>query len=69
MQALKSPKTHPTASRIYEMVREDIPNISLGTVYRNLAQLDKEGNILTLTVKEGSDHFDGNPEPHYHFDC
>ncbi|HCC34614.1 MAG TPA: transcriptional repressor [Ruminococcaceae bacterium] len=69
LQTLRSVKTHPTATRIYDMVREYIPNISLGTVYRNLSQLDEEGEILTLKAKEGSDHFDGNPEPHYHFYC
>ncbi|HFL3267987.1 TPA: transcriptional repressor, partial [Clostridioides difficile] len=29
---------HPTADYLYENLKKDNPNLSLGTVYRNLAQ-------------------------------
>ena len=60
---------HPTADAIYLSIREEFPNISLGTVYRNLNLLAEEGEILRLTCGDGSDRFDGNPAPHYHFLC
>ena len=60
---------HPTAEVIYQNVREVIPNISLGTVYRNLNQLADNGMILRLKGKNGAEHFDGNTEEHQHFIC
>ena len=45
---LHSTKSHPTAETVYENVRESIPNISLGTVYRNLALLEELGEIPYL---------------------
>ena len=66
---LMSTKEHPTADTVYANVRERYPNVSLGTVYRNLNRLAEEGQILRLTCGDGSDRFDGNPSPHYHFLC
>ncbi len=69
VNALQNTKAHPTASVVYETVRETIPNISLGTVYRNLAALAEDGKIKQLSVGDGSDHFDGDISPHSHFYC
>ncbi|MGN0242616.1 MAG: transcriptional repressor [Lachnospiraceae bacterium] len=66
---LRSRMDHPTADVIYEDVRKEIPNISLGTVYRNLSLLVQLGEIQQLSIDNGSDHYDGNPAPHYHFTC
>lgn len=66
---LHSTKSHPTAETVYENVREHIPNISLGTVYRNLNMLADAGDILRLSCGGTSDRYDGNPEQHYHFLC
>ncbi|MDP6560717.1 MAG: transcriptional repressor [Candidatus Binatia bacterium] len=33
-EAVKDETSHPTADQIYEQVRKDVPNISLGTIYR-----------------------------------
>ena len=62
-------RDHPTADMIYEDIREEYPNISLGTVYRNLALLTKMGEIRRLAVEGGADHYDGNLTPHSHFFC
>lgn len=59
---------HPTADTIYLNVKEEFPNISLGTVYRNLALLTDLGEILKITT-DGADRFDGHVEPHSHFLC
>lgn len=60
---------HPTADIIYTELREAFPNISLGTVYRNLNLLSDLGEIQKLACGDGKDHFDWNTTPHYHFIC
>lgn len=59
---------HPTADELYTQLRKELPSISLGTVYRNLSLLNNEGLIRKLACGT-ADHFDGNPNPHYHFCC
>lgn len=59
LQVLRSTDTHPSASAVYNEVRKLIPNISLGTVYRNLAALAEDGSVLSLSVGDGYEHFDG----------
>ncbi|MEM7819611.1 MAG: transcriptional repressor [Candidatus Aenigmatarchaeota archaeon] len=67
LNELRKVKTHPTASQIYEIVKWKIPNISLGTVYRNLRVLKELGMIQEF---EGEiSRFDGNPKNHKHFVC
>ncbi len=69
LNELCSRHDHPTANDIYEAVREILPNISLGTVYRNLNQLADNGIILRLPQPDSSNRFDGNPTKHYHICC
>ena len=69
LDVLRSTKSHPTADWVYEQVRQEIPNISLGTVYRNLKLLRDMGEIMELSFGSTYSRFDGNPEPHYHFSC
>lgn len=69
IEFLKSTTDHPTADEVYQHMRGLIPNISLGTVYRNLSQLAASGNILRLTADGKTDHFDACITPHYHFLC
>lgn len=66
---LMTRKDHPTADIVYTNVRRQIPNISLGTVYRNLTLLADLGEIERLRVGDGIDHFDADISPHYHFVC
>ena len=60
---------HPTAETVYMDIKEDFPNISLGTVYRNLSLLSELGEIQKISTGAGPDRFDGNPNPHCHFRC
>lgn len=60
---------HPTAETVYMDIKEDFPNISLGTVYRNLSLLSELGEIQKISTGAGPDRFDGNPKPHCHFQC
>lgn len=66
---LISRKDHPTADTIYMNVRKSYPNISLGTVYRNLTLLAEIGEISRIRIGDCVDHFDGDTKPHYHFIC
>ena len=68
LRVLKGTDSHPTADWVYAQVRAEIPNISLGTVYRNLKLLKEEGQILELDLA-GTGRFDGNTRNHYHFVC
>lgn len=60
---------HPTADMIYQSARSEEPNISLGTVYRNLKLLADEGVILTLETEDKRLHYDGDISRHSHFIC
>lgn len=66
---LSSVKTHPTADWLYSELRKVIPNVSLGTVYRNLNLLNEAGMIQKIEVGTPTDHFDANADNHYHFVC
>lgn len=66
---LATRKDHPTADAVYMNVRQSYPNISLGTVYRNLTLLADIGEIARIRVGDGVDHFDADISPHYHFIC
>lgn len=60
---------HPTADALYLSIREEFPNISLGTVYRNLNLLAEMGEISRFSCGDGSEHFDYRTDLHYHFVC
>lgn len=60
---------HPTADMVYTALQETIPNISLGTIYRNLSQLADRGMILRISCDGKADHFDAITMPHPHFFC
>lgn len=69
LEVLKNTKEHPDADAVYEKVREKIPNVSLGTVYRNLRELGELGELNTLETEDGSTHFDADTSRHAHFVC
>ena len=69
LKNLQSRRDHPTADMVYESVQIEEPNISLGTVYRNLSFLTENGQILKISTGTGPDHFDGFTEAHNHFVC
>lgn len=69
LNVLRGTNGHPTADAIYEQVRKMLPQISLGTIYRNLRVLVENGEILELNYGSSHNRFDGNPSDHYHFVC
>lgn len=66
---LSATTSHPTADWIYHQLHGDYPDLSLGTVYRNLAQLKSAGLIQSVGVINGQEHFDANVSPHTHLIC
>ncbi|MBR6452750.1 MAG: transcriptional repressor [Lachnospiraceae bacterium] len=66
---LQSRKDHPTAEMIYHTLRKSMPNLSAGTVYRNLGLLTELGQVKKLTGLDGVDHYDGDVSAHSHFIC
>lgn len=69
LRELRKVKTHPSADELYEIVRQYLPRISLGTVYRNLEMLSKIGEIRKIEVGGAIKRFDGNTTEHYHVRC
>lgn len=69
LDELMKVRTHPTAYEVHEMVKRVLPQISLGTVYRNLEQLSACGRILKLSFGNGNRRYDGNAAAHPHFSC
>jgi Fur family ferric uptake transcriptional regulator len=66
---LRKVRSHPTAQDVYTMVRKALPNISLGTIYRNLETLSDNGDIQRLAFHSGKRRYDGNPNNHPHICC
>ncbi len=60
---------HLTADTIYADLKKDNPELSLGTVYRNLTKLTEIGAIKKVSLPNQVDKFDKNLEPHAHFIC
>jgi Fe2+ or Zn2+ uptake regulation protein/peroxiredoxin len=68
LEVLQGTDSHPTAEWIFENVRRTVPDISLGTVYRNLNQL-ADGNLIQRLYDDGFVRYDGNTARHDHFRC
>jgi Fur family peroxide stress response transcriptional regulator len=69
LELLRSTDSHPTADWVYGRLKDEIPGLSMGTVYRNLKVLEEEGYIRKLPFGSTHDRFDANTAPHYHLVC
>jgi len=69
LRLLRSSRSHPTADQVYEEVRKEVPNISKGTVYRNLKVLKEMGLISEISLNGSLSRFEAKRESHYHFRC
>ena len=69
LACLKSTKTHPSAEWIYRQLKPQYPHLSLATVYRNLKQLEANGEIRSMGMVQGQERFDGCTAPHAHMVC
>ena len=69
LACVKGTDVHPSADWVYDRMRQEYPDISLGTVYRNLNHFKQQGMIQSLGTVNGVERFDGNTDPHVHFIC
>ncbi|MDO5445029.1 MAG: transcriptional repressor [Eubacteriales bacterium] len=69
IDALMAVKTHPSAEMLYEQLKPSIPDLSLGTVYRNLSIFTQEGSAQVVAHVNGKERFDGRTDAHAHFVC
>ena len=60
---------HPSAETVYAALKPQIPDLSLGTVYRNISLFKQQGLIVSLGSVNGVERYDGNLDPHVHFVC
>ena len=69
LQKIRGSYIHPTAEWVYQELKNEYPDLSLGTVYRNLTRFKEDGTIRSLGVINGQEHFDGELNAHDHFLC
>ncbi|MBD3385243.1 transcriptional repressor [candidate division KSB1 bacterium] len=69
LELLRSTSTHPTADWLYRQLKNEFPNLSLGTVYRNLATLIEGGQVKKIHFGSTFDRFEAKTQPHYHLIC
>ena len=69
LACLRSTTLHPGADWVYTQLKPDFPDLSLGTVYRNLTFFKEQGQIISVGTVNGVERFDGNTHPHVHFIC
>ena len=66
---LQNTTAHPSAETIYADLKSEIPDLSIGTVYRNLKLFQQQGLASCIATVNGVERFDGNTQPHVHFVC
>ena len=66
---LQNTKAHPSAETVYADLKQQIPDLSMGTVYRNLNLFRQQGLASVIATVRGVERFDANTDPHVHFIC
>lgn len=69
LEALRAHRSHPTAGEVYQDVRNQLPKLSLATVYRNLAKLSEQDLIRRIDSADGVSRYDAVTREHYHARC
>lgn len=69
LRAIRSTDRHPSAEWVFAEVRREYPDISLATVYRNIAEFKRDGVIRSVGHFSGQERFDGDTSEHSHFIC
>ncbi len=69
LEAIQSTDLHPSADWVYQTLKPQCPDLSLGTVYRNLAFFKEQGTVCCVGVVNGQERFDATVTPHTHFIC
>ena len=66
---LRGVTNHPSAETVFTELKQEIPDLSMGTVYRNLNLFKQQGLAVIVATVKGVERFDGNTDPHVHFIC
>jgi len=66
---LRSTDAHPTANWLFGKLKKEFPNLSMGTIYRNIGILVHQGLIGRIAFGSTFDRLDANVSDHYHFIC
>ncbi len=69
LNCMRGTTCHPTAEWVYQQLKPQFPDLSLGTVYRNIAAFKAEGVIDSVGVVNGLERYDANTQPHSHVVC
>lgn len=69
LSILQNTDTHPTASWVYDELKKEFNNLSMGTVYRNINILMDQNLVQKIEAGSSFDRFDANTDIHYHFVC
>lgn len=69
LDAIRSTTVHPSAEWVYMKLKPDFPDLSLATVYRNIAEFIEDGTVVSVGSVAGQERYDGRTEAHSHFIC
>ena len=69
LDALRGTDEHPSAEMLYARLKGEFPDLSLGTVYRNLAMFVADGEAVSVGAVGGQERYDADTAPHAHFIC
>ena len=69
LDCLRQSKAHPSAEMLFTQLKPQIPDLAMGTVYRNLTLFKQQGLVSSVATVRGVERFDGNTDPHVHFIC
>ena len=60
---------HPSAEMIYQILKPEYPDLSLGTVYRNIKGMVESGDVICVGHVDGKERYDAHVHPHAHLVC
>ena len=66
---LHGSESHPSAEALYAAASDEMPGISLRTVYQTLNDLASMGELTALDLGTGAARFDPNRTEHHHLVC
>jgi len=69
LDTLKRLGSHPTIEELHAEIQKNYPAISKTTIYRNLRVLAQNGVVRQVSLPDGLERYEGQPNPHYHFQC
>ena len=69
LDAIRASSDHPSAEMLYAELKPRWPDLSLATIYRNLAFFQECGEIIRVGSVNGQERYDGRTQPHSHFIC